>query len=245
MFIRFSFFLVAAFLCLANVACSTDTVGSREVRPDTIYQEYRLSFDEKTGNSTVEAWFRVGGLSGTTVRLDSPANLRVNGKEVPVKPDFRGTHYELELPGYVSVATFEYTTSENKVLVNSIGIDRLTLHRKGQFGNLSANQPFEIALDAPNLTAHETIEVLIKQEIRSQEGDQKGMLEHFNARGTYDSARGKVVVPVTELQKLKGGYAHLEISRTKLRNLAQSTREGGAISAAYSLQSIPMTMTSN
>lgn len=63
------------------VGCgSTKTINSTDVKESVIYRDYYASFDAEKGVTYLYAQFRVGGGDGTTVRLQSPSAIKVDGR---------------------------------------------------------------------------------------------------------------------------------------------------------------------
>lgn len=118
-------FLVFLFGVLG--CASTDTVESTKVSPSEIYQSYVIN---GTKNSTsVNATFRVGGSTGSTVDLDAPAKVEHNGKEMnESKPGFfKGTDYNDSVNQFVSNHKFKFTDAAGKVWENEISLEGLEI----------------------------------------------------------------------------------------------------------------------
>ena len=216
-----------AVLSVFNTACSTDTVSSKDVSTEAIHQDYTMSYHEDSNTTEMSAQFRVGGWSGTTVELESPSSLKVNG-QAPSKNSFLGTRYYSSSSGYVPTATFEFTTTDGSKLTNSISIDPLHLLKADQ--TVSVLRTYEADVDAPKLTSGETITVQIQQQISGKES--------VYATGIYDRSRSKASFSPSELNKLENGNASLVIYRAKTGSLAQATKEGGGIAAYYYLRPV-------
>ncbi|MBX7173652.1 MAG: hypothetical protein K1X72_21970 [Pyrinomonadaceae bacterium] len=106
---------------------STDTVESTKVSPGEIYQSYIIN---GTKNSTsVNATFRVGGSTGSTVDLDAPAKVEHNGKEMnESKPGFfKGTDYNDSANQFVPNHKFRFTDAAGKVWENEISVEGLEI----------------------------------------------------------------------------------------------------------------------
>lgn len=224
----------AAALMLLNAACSMETVSSKDVNPEAVYQDYSMTYKEDSGSTHISAQFRVGGWSGTTIELEAPAELKVNGAPVS-KSTLFGTRYEKSTGGFVRTVVFEYKTADGKVLTNSISIDPLYLRQAPAVA--SAHAPYVVELDAPALGSGESVSAELFQESR----DAHDRIEYRTARATYNS--GRAVFPVAELKKLANGMAKLRLSRSKRQGLAQATREGGGISASYVLREVSVSIT--
>lgn len=229
--------LPALTLTLLNTACSMDTVSSKDVQAEAVYQNLSLNYSEDTNSTSMSAQFRVGGWSGTTVELESPAGLRINGR-TPSKSAFLGTSYEVRSSGFVRSATFEYQGSDGRLLTNSISMDPVVLRYAPSVA--SVTNTFEVDVEAVNLQPRESLRVELSQEFRHPD---TGVMTFARATGTYDKSRAKAVFSTYELNRLNNGTARLEISRSKSGTLAQATREGGTISASYHLRPVSVTIT--
>lgn len=217
-----------------STACSVDTVGSDEVKSEAIHQTYSLRYDEDSDSTHLSAQFRVGGWSGTTVNLRSPASLTANGKGL-TKESFLGTSYSGIERGFVPAATFDFTDADGRHLSNSVRIDPLRLLKADQ--TVSVQRAYEVEIQRVNPVPEESVSVGLRQSRPRSDGSN----EYIYANGVFDIARGKAVFSTVELNKLNNGAATLVISRSKSTRLQQSTKEGGSISATYNLR--PMSVT--
>jgi hypothetical protein len=232
---RFLAIALIASSSLFNVACSVDTVGSDEVKTETIHQDYSLRYDEATDSTQLSAQFRVGGWSGTTVDLRSPAGISVNGKKLS-KETFLGTRYSGAERGFIGAANFEYTDADGKRLTNAIRIDPVRLLKADQ--TVSVQRVYEVEIQAINPLPEDSFSVGLRQTSTRPDGT----TEHLYADGVFDVARGRAVFSATQLNKLNNGPATLVISRSKSTRLQQSTREGGSIAASYNLRPVSVTI---
>jgi hypothetical protein len=216
-----------AILCSA---CSVDTISSKDVSTDAIHQDLSMSYSEETNTTYLSAQFRVGGSTGTTVDLEEPANLKLNG-QTPSKQNILGTRYQVSQPGFVRMANFEYKTKEETVLKNTISIEPMFL-RKAE-ATASVLQTYVIELEVPALARGEEISVRMVQEIRKAD-----MVQYQYADGVFDAGKSRASFSPAELSKLNNGLAKVQISRRKSTRVEQGTREGGFISASYNLRPI-------
>jgi hypothetical protein len=223
--------VVGGLFAVLNTACSMETVGSQDVKPEVIHQDYSVTYREANGSTEYTAQFRVGGWSGTTVELQSPANLKINGQS-PGKSTVFGTMYESSTAGFVPSTTFEYTAADGKVSSNSISIDRVTLGAVSPM--LTLNQSFVVPATAPGLSAGETITA----EITQAGGDNQTTM----VVGSFDPARGQISFSLSDLNRLRNGSATLQVYRTKTLSLTQATSEGGTISANYYARPVNLTV---
>jgi len=72
------------FICL-TIGCSSNEIGnSKDVNPQTIFVDYSVSGEENNDSVTCWAQFRFAGEDGTTLVLNEPSNIRLDGMEIAV-----------------------------------------------------------------------------------------------------------------------------------------------------------------
>jgi hypothetical protein len=124
--IRDLFRILIASSCLALSACSIDTITSNEVSSEALHQSYSLQFDENSQSTSVTAQFRVSGWSGTTVELQAPASIDMNGRALD-RQNFLGTRYVGKSKGFQQSAVFQFKNKEGKAFVNAIDIEQVCI----------------------------------------------------------------------------------------------------------------------
>ena len=165
---------------ILSTACSIDTVSSKDVKADAVHQSYSLTYSESENSTRMWAQFRVGGWSGTTVDLDEPSHLRINGGTTS-KSTFLGTSYQSARGGFVPSATFEYTDSEGKTLVNSISIEPVRLLYAAP--TVSVTRTYEAEVEAANLVSNDYVKAEIEQTYKDP---QTGQTHYLHANGVFD-----------------------------------------------------------
>lgn len=146
-----------AFLSVVTACKSKDTVDSEDVNEAKIHRTYSVKFSAITGNLDLVAEFRVGGDTGTTVKLSDPAKVTVDGQTMELgNSDIRGTYYYWRLkpsapsPSY----KFTWTRGDGKVVddvVNSIALATVSSPAEGE--SVSKAAGLTVAF-APALTAN-------------------------------------------------------------------------------------------
>jgi hypothetical protein len=229
------FSMVLLAIAIFNTACSMETVSSKDVKPEAVNQSYSVTYDQDRDSTSMWAQFRVGGSTGTTVDLDDPASLTINGK-TPSKSTLFGTAYETSLSGFVSDASFVYNTGAGQTLTNSISLRAMSLVSAPQ--NLTPSAGYAVLVQVPGYSSDDNVSASLTETL----DDGQGHTQFFSAIGYYDSGRSQIVFNPTELAALKPGTATLKISRSHDTNVSQSTGEGGYISATYNLRSIAVSV---
>jgi len=215
-------------VCTLFSACSTDSIGSNQVDPDTIYQEYSLQVDEAQASLDFSATMRVGGITGTTVALSDPAKVEFNGQSTQEKQSL-GTRYQLKA-ALADSADLNYevvyidhngTKYTNTLVVNPIRIaslpDAITIGSDVMM-RLSSTVPF---MDG------ETVSILISQE------SNPNPVIHVEKLAKADSI-AIITIPASEVSNLNPGKkANVQVTREYFQPLKEVTSKGGAALNTY------------
>lgn len=113
---------------LALVGCgSKDTVNSEDVNEDRIYRQYTIrQYDDPSKNESLQytAQFRVGGDTGTTVRLSAPSHIKSNDRVLSLSDgdtqfvNFSGTYYYDRLRSGPIQHRFMWTRRDGQIFEN-------------------------------------------------------------------------------------------------------------------------------
>ncbi|MGE0764162.1 MAG: hypothetical protein AB7N80_12850 [Bdellovibrionales bacterium] len=205
-----------------NTACSVETMGSDEVSPAAVYQNYSVNYYADSNTTEYYAQFRAGGFTGTTLSLSSPSQVTTNGKKMSGKW-MLGTYYGASVSGFQPEARFEWTDNAQKVYVNSVNLKPIGVRLAA--ATVSARQPYVVELNVEGLSSDENVEVSLQQESLGQnEPSRHASAIYSNQRATFSPA---------ELMKLREGTATLLVRRGTSRSLPNATKEGGSISGYY------------
>lgn len=216
------------------VGCSIDTVGSTEVSSESIYQSYWAEFDEASSSTNLTATFRVGGSTGTTVELQSPSQVTVNGRSM-ARENFLGTRYILNQVGLVPDARFSFVNQRGDRMENSIRIHPIAARLART--TVLVYEPLEIDIDTAVVPSNVEIKGVISMD--RNDSDSK----YQSVTSAWDSRRQKLVFSGADLSRSLGdGPATLTISSSTWSRLAQSSREGGYISSTYKVRPIRLNM---
>src|SRR5207253_2195966 len=100
----FRYFIYFLYLYTFSSCTSNEIGNSKDVNPDAIYFDYRIYGDEKDENITIYLQYRMGGKNGTTLVLNKPAKVELDGEEISAdSAKLSGAYYEIEKP----IKTFE------------------------------------------------------------------------------------------------------------------------------------------
>jgi hypothetical protein len=92
--------LAFCFALLAMTSCTSNEIGnSKDVNPDAVFFDYTVLADEGGENVTVNLQYRMGGKNGTTLVLDEPSKVLLDGEQLKVdSAKINGAYYEIQKP---------------------------------------------------------------------------------------------------------------------------------------------------
>ncbi|HEY6506043.1 MAG TPA: hypothetical protein VIZ28_18840, partial [Chitinophagaceae bacterium] len=78
-------------------SCTSNEIGnSKDVNPESVYFDYRVWGDEESGDITVKLQYRFAGPNGTTLVLEEPGKVELDGVKIPVDSSLMsGAYYEM------------------------------------------------------------------------------------------------------------------------------------------------------
>jgi len=231
-------FLVFLFGVLG--CASTETIESTKVAPSEIYQSYLIRASRN--GTSVNTTFRVGGPTGSTVDLDAPARVELNGKEMSEsKPGFlKGTDYNASFEQFVPVHRFKFTDSSEKVWENEISLDALEitsgeiLFSKVGGGSLTISRP---------VGKDEIVEFSLVSEktppapaSNSNTGVKKPEMNYStNLQVSFDQSGKTGKIDPVALKNFVDGRATISLTVRKSKPAEQSAK-GGSMDISYESQ---------
>ncbi|MBP9709023.1 MAG: hypothetical protein KBD78_15410 [Oligoflexales bacterium] len=76
---KIKFVIIATLAMFSALSCgSSETVSSKDIKPESIFEFYSLDFDANKNTANVTAQLRLGSFRGATVRLDQNENLTLD-----------------------------------------------------------------------------------------------------------------------------------------------------------------------
>ncbi|MBK5271605.1 MAG: hypothetical protein JJE22_11400, partial [Bacteroidia bacterium] len=81
-------------------SCSSNEIGgSKDVNPETIWFDYQVWGEEGHDNMTVMLQYRFAGENGTTLVLDEPSKVELDGEIIKADSSkITGAYYEMVKP---------------------------------------------------------------------------------------------------------------------------------------------------
>ncbi|MET0636480.1 MAG: hypothetical protein ABWZ25_10665 [Chitinophagaceae bacterium] len=213
------------FLFSLIASCNNEEIGkSGDVNPEAIYFDYHFSAAEEGGDITLKLQYRYGGKEGTTLVLDEPGNVTVDGVRLPVDSSgIDGAFYEVVRPfnEFTGPHRIVYTSSEGKKYEETIEFPAFQL--EGVLPDTIGKG--QLALDIAGLKRNDLIQVMLTDTARFSKGIERfDSLEH-----------GRLVLDSGILSALKPGPVNFQLVCHRNLPLQQTTPEGGMLTVSYSV----------
>jgi hypothetical protein len=218
-------------LILALGACSSNEIGnSRDVAPETVYQQYHIRYNESDAKVELRAQFRFGGSNGTTLVLNSPSGISLDGQAIKVdSSDYGGAFYNVDRPAsqFVGSHHFVFTDINGKKYDN--GFSFLPAKLASVPTTASRQQPLTLVFDGSSLQPGDRIDV------SSSATDSTFSISHEVVANQY-----QVEIPAAQLARQKGEKLMLDISVERNIPLQQLTKEGGEMEYRQQLKTVKL-----
>ncbi len=227
-------FSAAALLLATFGACTSNEIGnSRDVAPETVYQQYSIRYNESDGKLDLHAQFRFGGRTGTTLVLNSPSNISFDGKPVQVdSSNMGGAFYKLVQAAETFSGSHRYTFTDinGKKYENSFLFEPLRLNQIPT--TASRRQPLLLSFDGNSLREGDEITI-----------GTTGADSSFSITHTVSGTNYTAEIPVKELVRQKKDNLVLDITLQRSIPLQQQTQEGGQMELYQQMKAVKLRLT--
>lgn len=201
--------------------------NSKDVNPDAIFFDYSIRAEEGKEEVIIKLQYRMGGPNGTTLILDEPSKVELDGEELLLdSAKLTGAYYEVlkSLPSFSGKHTIVFTDLNKK-----------------QYKEEFEFAPFIIDPAVPtSLTRGELVFTLKGLDsidfIRVVLTDTSFSSDDINEIDTVRN--GKVVISAERLSTLKSGPINLEFYKEIEKPVENGTRKGGKIFITYGLKRV-------
>lgn len=218
--------IVLAISSLLFSACNNAEIGnSRDVNPDAVYMDYRVSGYDDEEEVTVVLQFKYAGPFGTTLVLEPPSQILFDGEELTVDSSrFSGAYYELRLPveSFGGTHHISYTDLMGKKYEESFEFPLFSTTDSLP----KTVQPVDFEFQVAGLSENDTLHLVLTDTAWASRG-----IDTFLRVGD-----GHLAIPGSQLAALSRGPVHLEMVCNKELSLQQTTREGGKLQLTYTLR---------
>jgi hypothetical protein len=207
-------------------SCTSNEIGnSKDVNPDAIFFDYEIWSEEGKEDLTVNLQYRMGGKNGTTLVLDEPSKVTLDGEQLKVdSAKVTGAYYEIQKP-FISFAgkhTISFTDLNKKEYKEEFEFSPFTL---------DPNVPptlnrGDLVFNFKGLDSIDYLSVILTD-------------TSFTSRdiNDVDTVRnGRLVIKAERLSALINGPIHLQFFREQTLPLKKPTKEGGKFIITYGLK---------
>ena len=208
------------------VSCTSDEIGSsKDVNPDAVFFDYEIWAEEGKEDVTVNVQYRMGGKNGTTLVLDEPSKVLLDGEQLTVdSAKVTGAYYEIQKP----IASFS-----GKHSITFIDLNRKEYKEEFEF------TPFSLDPDVP-ATIHRGDLVFAFKGLDSIAYVNVILTDtSFNSADINDIdtvKNGRLVISGNRLSALINGPINLQFHREVEKAMKNGTKEGGKLHIHYGLK---------
>lgn len=211
---------------LIFLSCKNEEIThSKKINPDAIYFDYRI-FGEEGKAITCLIRYRAGGPNGTTLILEPPSKVEIDGTELPLdSAGLTGAFYELSKPveDFRGRHTIVFTGSDNKKY-------------KEDFAFI----PFSFAETFPKKIKREKLAITLNDFEKGSIPVRLVMTDTaFNSMDVNEIRNvvdGKLIIDESLLKNLKNGPVMMEIYREEEKAVKKGTQEGGKLMMTYGIK---------
>jgi len=92
--------IIASISIFSLFSCTSNEIGnSKDVNPEAVFFDYEVWAEEDKEDVTVNLQYRMGGKNGTTLVLDEPSKVILDGEQLKVdSAKVTGAYYEVQRP---------------------------------------------------------------------------------------------------------------------------------------------------
>jgi hypothetical protein len=231
-------FLATGTVLISMSACSSSEIGqSSDVNQETIYQDYRITYDEgnNAGEAEIFTQFRFAGDKGTTLELTKPSKFELDGKLILVDSNgYSGAYYKTVMPlaHIPGKHQLTFTDYSSKKYQNEFSFDSFTL--TGVQAAINKQAPAIISFETTPLKDEDYVE------LTATDTDSTFSVTHSAAE-----AGNNIIIPLAELKRQKGNSFSITASIYRRIALQQATKEGGKITISHTLKPVKIKLMDN
>jgi hypothetical protein len=221
-------------LVLLSACGSTATTNSNQVAQSEIYQWYFVKFSEETGLTQASATLRIGGDTGTTVNLVSPASIKFDGMELR-RSQILGTSYLLDdARPFQSAHGFVWVDDKNQIYTNTANIMPIKIVNSPAV--ISKAKNFNLQFAGDDFSDSDRVLVYVTSSSGQTSTIVSGSISPKNSNPFVE-------VKAAEMNRLFEGQASLYLKREHEVLVSDGTKTGGRILTEYETKRFPVTIT--
>ena len=207
------------------ISCTSNEIeNSKDVNPNAVFFDYEIWADEGK-DVTVNLQYRMGGKNGTTLVLDEPSKVSLDGEQLNVdSAKVTGAYYEIQKPAasFAGKHTISFTDLNNKEYNEEFEFTPFTLQpeipatlNRGDlvfsFKGLDSVDHLSVILTDTSFTSVDINDI--------------------------DSVKnGRLVISADRLSALVNGPINLQLYKEKEKPVKNGTKEGGRLLLRYGIK---------
>ncbi len=208
-------------------SCTSNEIGnSKDVNPDAVFFDYTVLADEGGENVTVNLQYRMGGKNGTTLVLQDPSKVLLDGEQLKVdSAKVTGAYYEVQKP----IASFS-----GKHTISFTDLNKKEYTEEFEFA------PFTLEPNVPALLERcdlvftfkglESVDVLSVTLTDTS-------FQSTDITNDTDTVRNcRLVIASHRLSALVNGPINLQLYKEVDKPIKNATKEGGKLHIRYGLK---------
>ena len=185
------------------------------------------------GNQEVEstAQYRFGGPDGTTLVLSDSSKVTLDGQLISVDSSkYKGAFYTIQKPfkSFTGKHTWAFTDVQGKVYEESFLFQPIQLREAIP----ASIRPAAMELKFDGLQSGDSLYITIADTSKNIYAEEKKYVINNNV----------VTIPQATIQTLKPGIITFDFYVKNIRELVNSTKEGGTITQTYTLKQVATTL---
>ena len=217
---------ILLFASLLFAACNNNEIGSsKDVNPKAIWFDYQVWGEEGNNDMTVMLQFRFAGRNGTTLVLNEPSKVELDGELIKANSSkMTGAFYEIIKPvqEFTGKHTISFTDINKRQYKEEFNFHPITLVTQIP----KEIQRDDLVFELNGLNPVDYVRVLLNDTSYASEG--------INRVDTVKN--GRVLISKQDLETVVNGPVHLELYKEDERRVKNGTSEGGRISISYGLK---------
>jgi hypothetical protein len=220
------YFYYSVVLFFLFSSCKNTEIGdSSDVNQDAIFFDYQVKGEEGNDDVTVLLQFRFAGENGTTLTLNDPANVQLDGEIISGDSSkLTGAFYEIQKP----ISSF---SGPHSIIYRNAD--------KKEFKENFSFQPFKLLNPVPESITRRDIEFELEgleqvDFISLLFTDTSFLGEGINRVETVRN--GKLKISRQDLENLANGPIQLQLIKEIDKPVENGTAEGGRIQISYGLK---------
>jgi len=209
-------------------SCTSNEIGnSKDVNPDAVYFDYKVWSEEGNRDAVVKLQFRMGGPNGTTLVLNQPGKVELDGEEIAVdSTNFDGAYYEVLKP-------LKSFSGKHSIVFTALN--------KKEYREDFEFVPFTLDPDVPEIMQRGDL-VFSFRGLKDVDYLRVWMSDTLFSSGDINDIdtveNGRLVISRERMKNLANGPINLQFHKETDRPLEDGTSEGGRLYMTYGLKRV-------